>query len=115
MTDVMRGSLADERSAPETGERVDTLVRLRNLSIAHVLGRIVAPTAYLQTEDEFALVLEGEATLDLLGERIELAPGDWVLLPAGVPHHVITSEPGTSWLTVKLGPVSPASGDVPTS
>src|SRR5262245_47643093 len=110
MTDVMRGSLADRRNAPETGERVDTLVQFRNLSIAHILGRVVAPTAYLQTEDEFALVLEGGATLDVLGERIELVSGDWVLLQAGVPHQVVTSEPGTSWLTVKLGPDSPVSG-----
>ena len=111
MTDVMRGRLTNPGDAPETSERVDTLVQLRNLSVAHVLGRVVEPTKYLQSEDEFALVLDGAATLDVLGEHIELARGDWVLLPAGVPHQVVTSERGTSWLTVKL---APESRDAPT-
>jgi len=33
---------------------------------------------------------------------VELGPGDWVLLPAGVPHTVERTEQGTSWLAVHL-------------
>ncbi len=31
---------------------------------------------------------------------VELGPGDWVLLPAGTPHRLVETEPGTKWLTV---------------
>ena len=36
------------------------------------------------------------------GEAVELGPGDWVLLPAGVRHTVERKEQGTSWLAVHL-------------
>ena len=44
--------------------------------------------------------MDGGAVLDVEGERIDLGPGDWVLLPAGTPHRLVETQPRTSWLTV---------------
>ena len=99
---VERGRLLDASDAPATGERAEEMVRVRNLVIEQVLSGTVAPVDYDQDEDEFAVVLEGAAVLDVAAERVELSAGDWVLLPARTPHRLLHTEPGTSWLTVKL-------------
>ena len=62
------------------------------------------PAEYRQEQDEWVLLLEGGATLDVGGERVDLAPGDWVFLPAGVPHTLVRTDTGTSWLAVHLHP-----------
>ena len=49
------------------------------------------------------VVLEGAAVVEADGERLDLAPGDWVLVPAGVPHSVVRTEIGTNWLAVHVG------------
>jgi mannose-6-phosphate isomerase-like protein (cupin superfamily) len=66
-------------------------------------GRVEGATEYLQDRDEWVAVLHGAATLEVGGEAVTLAPGDWVLLPAGVPHRVVRVEPGTSWLAFHIG------------
>ena len=71
-----------------------------------VLSGEVEPRGYLQGEDEWALVLSGGAALEIDGATVELAPHDWVFLPAGTPHRVLRTEPGTSWITVKLAPAA---------
>jgi cupin 2 domain-containing protein len=104
MTDVVRGRLLEPSAAPVTGEHAETVVRVRNLVVEQVLSGRVRPVDYLQDDDEWAIVLAGRATLAVAGERVELGAGEWVLLPAGTPHRLIRTDPGTNWLTVKLGP-----------
>jgi cupin 2 domain-containing protein len=50
------------------------------------------------------VLLDGAAVLEVDGERLDLSPGEWVFLPAGVPHSVVHTEAATSWLAVHLGP-----------
>ena len=47
-----------------------------------------------------ALLLEGSALLEVGGQPLQMGPGDWVWLPAGAPHRLVSTEPGTSWVTV---------------
>ena len=54
-------------------------------------------------------MLAGAAVLDVEGERVELNASDWILLPAHTPHRLVHTEPGTSWLTVKVA--SPSERD----
>lgn len=67
-------------------------------------GRIVEPQPYAQAQDEWVAVLAGGAVLDVDGEEVVLATGDWLFLPSGVAHTVVTTEAGTSWLAVHLYP-----------
>jgi mannose-6-phosphate isomerase-like protein (cupin superfamily) len=49
-------------------------------------------------------VLDGSATLEVDGTIESLESGDWVLLDEGVPHRVLSTRTGTSWLAVHLPP-----------
>jgi cupin 2 domain-containing protein len=102
MTGVQRGRLLDTTAAPATGERAYEIVHTRTLRIEQVLSGSLEPVGYLQAEDEWALVLDGAATLEIEGEQIELGPGEWVFLPAGTPHRLLRADPGTNWVTVRV-------------
>jgi mannose-6-phosphate isomerase-like protein (cupin superfamily) len=103
LTAVGRGSLWPGSSAPLRGEFERHLTTAHGLAIRQVLsGELDRPIEYLQDTDEWALVMSGSASLVVDGEMLELEAGDWVWLPAGTPHRLVRTEPGTSWVTVHL-------------
>ena len=66
---------------------------------------------YEQDWPEFVLLVSGAALLDFGGgQERRLAPGDWVLLPAGCRHRVawVAPDEDTLWLAVHGGPEGPA-------
>lgn len=66
---------------------------------------------YDQAEDEWVVLLQGAAELGFDdGGRIALMPGDWVAIPAGCRHCVLSTSPGTVWLAVHGTRPGPASG-----
>jgi mannose-6-phosphate isomerase-like protein (cupin superfamily) len=96
-----RGRLIDPADAPTVGERVDELARIGGAAVEQISsGRLTVPVDYFQDLDEWVVVLAGRAVLEVAGTRLELATRDWVLLPAGTPHRLLQTEPGTSWITV---------------
>lgn len=103
---MIRGRLLNESAAPSNGERIEELLQLRNLSVRQILsGRLDAPIDYCQDDDEWVVVLAGSAVLEVGGERVDLGVGDWILLPAGTPHRLVRTDPGTNWLAVHLYPM----------
>jgi cupin 2 domain-containing protein len=98
---IQRGRLADPSGGPARGEVVARVHEAHGLAVEHILsGRLEAPAAYDQPDDEWVVLLSGRALLEAAGERHELAPGDWLFLPARVRHRLLETEPGTSWLAV---------------
>lgn len=98
---VGRGRLEDS-DGPTLGERTIPLARGRGFVVEQILsGRLRSPVEYLQDHDEWAVVLDGSAVLEIDGIEHALASGDWVLLPANVAHRLINTEPGTNWLVVR--------------
>jgi len=96
-----RGHLGHPDDAPVSGEHTHRLATLGGVVVDQILsGRLDGPVAYRQDVDEWVVVLHGQATLDVEDERMHLVAGDWVLLPAGTPHRLVETEPGTSWITV---------------
>jgi cupin 2 domain-containing protein len=103
----LRGNLLADLPAPTTGESFADLVRHRNL----VIERIVSsdspePVLYDQEQDEWVILLEGRASLEVAGEVAELAAGDWIFIPAHTPHRLIAASPlpRCLWLAVHLFP-----------
>jgi cupin 2 domain-containing protein len=97
------GNLFKDAVPPPDGERFETLLEHKNL----VVERIVSPAStaraeYLQPQDEWVLLLKGEATMTVGGEQVELNSGDYVFLPARVPHTVEKVSEGAVWLAVHL-------------
>lgn len=105
--DVIRGRLRSPDEAPAHGEHADDLVQVRNLVVEQILSGAVEPVDYLQDQDEWVVVLAGSASLDVAGQVHELTDGDWLLIPAGTPHRLVRTQPGTSWLAVHLHPARP--------
>lgn len=81
---------------------------MRNLVVEQILSGVVEPVDYVQDQDEWVVVLDGAAVLEVDGEHCDLARGDWMLLPAGTPHRLVSTRPGTNWLAVHLHPAPPA-------
>jgi cupin 2 domain-containing protein len=101
---VVRGRLEDGSAAPANGERSTALVELPAATIEQILsGSLAEPASFEQAHDEWVVLLEGGAHMLVDGTDVELRPGDWLLLPAGCPHTVVETRPGTSWLAVHLG------------
>ena len=102
-TPADRGHLAPASDAPAVGERTDVLHAGRGAVIEHILSSAaVEPVDYDQDHDEWVVLLEGAAILDVEGEAVTLAPGDWLLLRAHVRHRVTATAAGTRWLAVHL-------------
>ncbi len=61
---------------------------------------------YDQTEDEWVILLAGEATLlfEADQKRVKMSPGDYLLIPAHARHRVEWTLPdfNTIWLAVHL-------------
>lgn len=61
---------------------------------------------YDQAWDEFVLLVSGAATLEIAGlPPRDLAPGEWIMLPAHTRHRVARTADGqpTVWLAVHVG------------
>jgi cupin 2 domain-containing protein len=99
----LRGRLEPGSSGPAEGERLTPLVELPAATVEQILsGALPEPVSFEQAHDEWVVVLEGGARMLVDGDELELGPGEWLLLPAGCPHTVLETQPGTSWLAVHL-------------
>jgi cupin 2 domain-containing protein len=98
-------NLFAEAGAPAHGERFDTLLAHRNLRIERIVSAAdIEAVEYVQPQDEWVLLVRGEATLDIAGAVRELRAGDYVFLPARTPHTVRRVSAGALWLAVHLHP-----------
>lgn len=86
---------------PDAGERFDRLISRPGMRIEHIVSSASPdPAPYRQVDDEWVLLLAGAAVLEVGGVDHVLGAGDWVWLPAGLPHRVVSAEAGTRWLAV---------------
>jgi cupin 2 domain-containing protein len=91
---------------PEAGERFEDLLIRNDVRIERILsapGSASGP--YDQAHDEWVLLLQGQAVLEMAGERVELTAGEMLDIPARTVHSVLntSTEPPCIWLAVHLG------------
>ena len=88
---------------PKNGETFTTLLEHKDVKINRIVSsKALEEKLYLQDEDEWLVLLEGEATLLLNEEEKKLKKGDTLFIPAKTPHLVLDTQPGTLWLTVHI-------------
>jgi len=88
---------------PKNSEIFTTLLEHKNIKINRIVSSDeLDEKLYRQEEDEWLVLLEGEATLLLDKEEITLAKGDTLFIPSKTPHSVLRTKSGTVWLTVHL-------------
>lgn len=115
----MKHSLFDgiPPSLPE--ELTETLFRNSRTRIERIVSRGHRSEDgfwYDQDENEFVLLMSGEATLlfDQPSEEITLRAGDWILIPAGRKHRVeqTSSDQACIWLAVFLEALTKPDADL---
>ncbi len=105
-----RGSLFDAAGASTDRERVDVLLARPGARVERIVstGQTTPPGEwYDQPDDEWVVLLAGRATLRLEdGARLELGPGDWLLIPAHLRHRVeaTSADPPCVWVAVHVAP-----------
>jgi cupin 2 domain-containing protein len=88
---------------PETGETFTTLLEHKNMRIVRIVSSdTLTPTEYIQDEDEWVVLIEGEATLEMAGKSVNLQRGESLFIPARTPHTVRQTARGTVWLAVHI-------------
>ena len=96
-------NLFNDSTIPATGERFDALLAHRNLRVERIISSASPEqTEHRQTQDEWVVLLRGDASLEVAGQTIELRAGDHLFLPSGTPHRVRRTSEGAMWLAVHL-------------
>ena len=92
-----------DNTPPANGESFTTLLEHKNVKIIRIVSSDTPDQKeYCQEEDEWVVVLEGSALLEVKGEPRSLTRGESLFLPAGTPHRVLETVPGTLWLAVHI-------------
>lgn len=100
---MQTGNIFSFDSPPEEGERFDTLLRHKGLVIERIVSSSkIESQQYLQAQDEWVVLLQGQAELDIAGKRLPLKAGDHVFIPSATPHTVLSASHGALWLAVHL-------------
>jgi cupin 2 domain-containing protein len=90
-------------TTPKSGEDFKSFFKNESIDIVRVVSSSdLEDKLYIQDTDEFVLLLEGEATLDINGEIVTLKKGDNLFIKAKVPHRVLDTKAGTLWLAVYI-------------
>ena len=98
-------NLFDNAAPSASGERFETLLQHKNLVIERIWSSADIPQShYIQTQDEWVLLVQGTAEMDINGAVESLKSGDCVFLPADTPHCVKSVSEGALWLAVHLPP-----------
>ena len=91
---------------PDGQEQFVTLLQNSYMTIERIVshGHSSPPGFwYDQAEDEWVIVLRGQATLEFEGDEcVELREGDFLTVPRHVKHRVQETGPQTVWLAVKI-------------
>ncbi len=88
---------------PTTEETFTALLVHKNITISRIVSSDSPEVkTYLQEKDEWVILLEGEAILQIEEAERKLTKGDSLLIPAKTPHKVLQTQKGTLWLTIHI-------------
>lgn len=88
---------------PQQGERFDTLLAHKGVVIERIISTSkIASQEYVQEQDEWVVLLQGQALMDVAGRQVPLKAGDCLFLPSRTPHTVLRVSDGAMWLAVHV-------------
>ena len=88
-------------ATPSIGEEFTTLLEKKDIKIARIVSSDkLEDKEYSQAENEFVILLEGKATLEIEGKNVTLNIGDTLYIPAKTKHKVLATQKGTLWIAV---------------
>ena len=98
-------NLLSDIPRPTEGEVFEDLLRRGPVRIERIVSsEFPEPVLYDQDQDEWVLLLQGEARLWVAEREVVLVKGDSLFIPAHTPHRVLrtSAEPPCLWLAVHL-------------
>jgi catechol 2,3-dioxygenase-like lactoylglutathione lyase family enzyme/mannose-6-phosphate isomerase-like protein (cupin superfamily) len=86
---------------PAAGERHERITKIKNVTIERIASSaLLEPREYDQECDEWVVLLRGHARLEIAGELVDLAVGDYVVLPSHTRHRVLETTADALWLAI---------------
>lgn len=91
-------------STPPKGQEVlTTLLQHQNVTINRIVSNALEEGVwYDQDEDEWLLLLEGTARLEVDGDEKRLEKGDMLFIGAHTKHQLLGTSADALWLTVHI-------------
>ncbi len=94
----------DDIKIPKTGEIFEKLYENRDILIEKIISSSKQTgKLYRQNYDEWVILVEGEALLQINQKEVILKKGDFLLIEKDTPHRVLETANGTLWLCVHVG------------
>lgn len=88
---------------PEFGEVFEALYEKDGVLIERIVSSDkLEDKEYKQDYDEFVMLVEGEALIEVENKKISLKKADTLLIPKNATHKVVKTEKGTIWLCIHL-------------
>ncbi len=92
-----------DASVDSGGERVARVADGAGFRLEHIVSnRAASPPGFWYEQDgpEWVTLVRGHATLEFADGRLDLAPGDSLLIPAHVKHRVADTSADAVWLAL---------------
>ncbi len=88
---------------PKDGEIFQKLFESKDILIEKIISSNKQDgKLYNQNHDEWVMLVEGEAILELGDEKKSLKKGDFLLICKNTPHRVLQTKEGTLWFCVHM-------------
>jgi cupin 2 domain-containing protein len=85
------------------GEIFTTLLKHKNVEIEIInSNKVQNGQLYKQEQDEWVVILTGEATLEIEDEIQILVAGDSLFIEKNVSHRVVSTDTKTLWLAIHI-------------
>ncbi|MDX1810130.1 MAG: cupin domain-containing protein [Sulfurospirillaceae bacterium] len=93
----------DIAQVPNTGEIFETIYANNDISIERIISSDKQEDKiYKQDHDEWVMLMDGSAVLEIDDIELELKKGDFLLIEKGKVHKVLKTEKGTIWFCVHM-------------
>ena len=84
-------------------EIITTLLKHKNIEVKRIVSNsLITPNTFKQKEDEFVILLEGSAKLEINGEIKTLKRGDFLFIPANTKHTLLKTNKKAIWLAIHI-------------
>lgn len=94
-------NLSDLNEPAENNETFSTLFQNGSLKIESIRSWLKTPgETYNQDQEEWVILLEGEAVLEIDNQILNLQKGDYFFIPKHTPHRVLSTSKNAFWLAV---------------
>ena len=90
-------------TVPDRDESFDTLLEHKNIKVVRIVSSDnIDDKEYCQVEDEWVVILEGSATIEMNDKKISLKKGDYIFIPSETKHKILSTKKGTLWLALHI-------------